>query len=519
MTERSTRGISGYARQRKAAGRVRKILLLALLVLLVVFAVWSALYYQANRRLPFPAITGGAGTGEAVLMPGFLYAISGPTGPDALEQPVGVAVAGDDRVFVVDGRKKVVRAYTADGDYLFSFDKVESPRGPALKVPGRVLIGPDGNVWVTDRSLNGIFIFSPADGSFIREFDPGSDLLANWEPLAIAFNDAGELYVCDVSLTAEHRVVAFDAAGVEFARWGSTMRTDNIMDAPSKFHYPNGIAFADNGDVYVSDMSNRRVQIFTRDGQFKDIISTSGSPLGLVADDEERFYVVDPFAHGVDIYDAEGKLLGGFGGPGLALGKFQYPSDIALDEDGRIFVSDRENNQVQVWGWPTGIIPPIEIPEEPAEWAVCLSPLLLLLIPIFRRRTAFLATPDFLDAMIASDAVPAMDDRRFKWIVTEPVWARYADRVVDEVRLEDLLDGQPYSETDVRDLMERASIDQETAITLTMAQRIGRLASEDAVLATAARELGIRVFDRERFLEQHAGGRRRSTVRRNGESE
>ena len=512
MTERPVQRITSYAASRRKRSRVRKIVLLLALVVLLAVLIWSAMYYAANRRLPFPTVVTDAP--EEITAPEFLYSISGPEGNDSLLKPVGVAVNEVGRVFVVDAGNRVVRAYEAEGDYLFSFSAVVSERGDALRLPQRVAIGPDGNVWVTDRHLKGVFIFSPDDGSFVREFVPAGEITETWGPVALAFDAEGNLYVADLGLSEDHKVLAFDSEGNEIARWGTTIQTTRMTESPGGFYYPNGIAFSAEGDVFVSDMSNHRVQVFTPEGEFKYLISTSGSPLGLAIDRQQRLCVVDPFAHGVDIYELAGERITGFGGPGLDLGRFRFPSDIALDETGRMFVSDRENNQIQVWGWPTGIIPPIVLPDEPAEWGICLSPLALLLIPLLRRRTAFLATEDFIEAMVASGSVAMMNDRHFRWIVTEAVYERYLGTVVDDVRFEELLDGQPYSTTDVNDFVERSGADEQTAILLTMAERVGRLATEDSVLAEAARALDVVVFNREAFVREFAAGRKRSSARR-----
>lgn len=507
MTDRSVQQITSYAATRRKRDRVRKIVLLAALVVLLMLLLWSALYYAANRRLPFPPVANLGGDGE-VAAPEFLYAISGPEGDDSLEKPVGVAVNEDGRVFVVDVRSRVVRAFEIDGDYLFTFNTVESDKGTALRLPQRVAIGPDGNVWVTDRHLKGIFVFSPDDGSFVREFIPNSDVTETWGPVALAFDAEGNLYVADLGVSQNHRIVAFDSEGNEIARWGSTVQTTKMTESPGGFYYPNGIAFSNEGDVFVSDMSNHRVQVFTPQGEFKYLIYTSGSPLGIAIDRQQRLCVVDPFAHGVDIYELSGERITGFGGPGLALGSFRFPSDIAFDETGRMFVSDRENNQVQVWGWPTGIIPPFVLPEEPVEWGICLSPLLLLLIPLFMRRTPLVTTEDFLDNAIETGIVPKMNNRRFKWVVTEEVFEKYLDRRVGGIRFEELLVGEAYSRTDVADFIEKSGADERTAIYLTMAERAGRLATEDAALAEAARALGIVVLDGERFVREFAAQRR-----------
>jgi sugar lactone lactonase YvrE len=512
VTERSTTDISRYATERRKRSRIVRIVLLVLLLLLLILLAWSAMYYAANRRLPFPQVE--SVTGVTAPAPEFLYAISGPDGGDSLAQPVGVAVTADDKVFVVDAKARVVRSYFADGRYRFSFNSIVSDKGSQLGLPARVTIGPDGNVWVTDRRLGGIFVFDPDSGAFVREFIPESDVVETWRPIALAFNADGELYVADLGLNKLHRVVAFDSEGNEIARWGSTVQTTHITQAPGGFYYPNGIAFAANGDVFVTDMSNHRVQVFTPVGEYKYLMATSGSPLGVVVDPDQRLYVVDPFAHQVDIYELDGTRITGFGGPGLALGRFRFPSDLALDEAGRMFVSDRENNQVQVWGWPSGLIPPFELPDTPAGWLFCLSPLLLLLIPLLRRRIAFMTMPDFIEAMILVEAVPKMDDRKFKWIVTERVWDAYAQRASGDVRFEDLLHSEGYSRTDVDDMIEKSGVDEATAIVLTMAERAGRLATEDPVLAEAAAALGISVVDRERFLKEYAARRRGKTARR-----
>ena len=77
-----------------------------------------------------------------------------------------------------------------------------------------------------------------------------------------------------------------------------------------------------------------------------------------------------------------------------------------------------------------------------------------------------------------------------------------------------MLDGQPYSRTEVAEFMEHSGADEQTAILLTMAERIGRLATEDATLAAAARAMDITVVDRERFLREFAIRRRSSSARR-----
>jgi hypothetical protein len=77
-------------------------------------------------------------------------------------------------------------------------------------------------------------------------------------------------------------------------------------------------------------------------------------PRGAAIDGRDRLHVVDAVAQAVMVYDVTGpqpKYLFGFGDWGVGDGQFNYPSDIALDSTGRLYVADRENNRVQVWSY------------------------------------------------------------------------------------------------------------------------------------------------------------------------
>ncbi len=502
MTE-SDRKLSNFLAERERRGRVKKIVALVILVVLLLLLMWSTFNYLENGRIVVPFL--GAGK-ESVSPPEYLYSIAGPEGANALTQPIGVAVTESDFVYVVDNKNELIRSYDVDGSYNFSFGTIESAEATSLAQPGRVMINPNGEVWVTDRLLRGIFVFD-RNGAFLREFVPEGDASETWAPIAVAFDSVGNVYVADIGRTKEHRILKFDANGVELVRWGKTVQTQRMDESPGGFYYPNGIAIAKNGDVFVSDSNNRRVQVFSADGEFKYIIPTSGTPRGMVIDKEQRLYVVDAFAHAVDIYDLKGKRIAGFGGNGVALGQFQYPSDVALDKRGRIFISDRENHQVQVWGWPSvGLIPTIETPQTPIQWTICLSPLLLLLIPLLRRKRSIVVTSDFVEGMALAEKMTIMNDKRFKWVVPAESFGEYEGRVLDGVALGDLLKPEPYSESDVSELIEKGGISRASAILLTMSQRVGRLATEDADLAKSARAMSVEVFDRRTFLDSFGGG-------------
>jgi sugar lactone lactonase YvrE len=80
-------------------------------------------------------------------------------------------------------------------------------------------------------------------------------------------------------------------------------------------------------------------------------------PRGIAQDDSSRLFVVDTTDHMVRVYTVGDKAaeaptyVGSIGGEGRADATFEYPNGLAVDKRAHIYVTDRENNRVQVWGY------------------------------------------------------------------------------------------------------------------------------------------------------------------------
>ncbi|MHB9002463.1 MAG: NHL repeat-containing protein [Coriobacteriia bacterium] len=477
----------------RRSSTIRKALLLLLLLLLLSAVVYSAVYYAKNRRLPIPQIT-QQGQAEEILPPVYVFSIAGPAGNNALTRPVGVAVSDADRVYATDTDAGVVRVYNLEGDYQFTVSD-------QLEAPVHLAIGPEGNLYASDRRIRAVQVFTPL-GEFVRSIEIPDEEGVPWSPFGMAWDGDGNLYVTDVGITDKHRVIVFGPDGTELRRFGSTMRAAQMSDAPGQFYFPNGIVFAQDGRLYIGDSNNRRVQVFDENGEFDTFIRTSGIPRGMVIDDQDRMYVVDALAHTIDVYTLEGERLVSFGAAGAGPGQFRYPNAIDLDRDGRIYISDKESHQVQVWEWPDEpiIVPPV-LPETTGQWAaLCLSPLLLLPLLIWFRRKRFAVTEDFVDHMIELDKIDVMNRRRWKWVTPEGVWPVFEGRTVGNVDLGELIHAQEHSDSDARDLSDKMRIPYDDAVLLVIARRAKRLCTDDSRIAALARELDIEVFDVRTFL-------------------
>jgi sugar lactone lactonase YvrE len=278
------------------------------------------------------------------------------TAIDGLQAPMGVAVGQDGRVYVAEaGGERKIHIYNSAGQELGSFapPAADAPNS----VPLYVAINPNGNVYVSDRGANAIFIFSP-DGTSLGQVTP-PDGPENWHPLGLTFDPMGNLYVADVT-PEKHRVLVLDAEGRLKLSFGSQGNADG------QFWYPNGIAVDSQGRMYVADSNNGRMQAFDKDGKFLFKINRGMStgdlsmPRGIAVDSENRLLIADTSRGTVQAYaitasagsdpqTAPLEYLGSFSGDAGNGTVLQFPNGLALDGHGNVYVTDRANNQVQEW--------------------------------------------------------------------------------------------------------------------------------------------------------------------------
>jgi len=117
-----------------------------------------------------------------------------------------------------------------------------------------------------------------------------------------------------------------------------------------EFDSPTGIAVDPNGNVFVADTNNGRIEKFSPTGAFLDIIGTKGSgqgqlaaPNGIAVDSAGNIYVADASNHRVQKLAADGKLIAEWRGPDAG---FYGPRRIAIGPDNSIYVLDQGRTRV-----------------------------------------------------------------------------------------------------------------------------------------------------------------------------
>jgi DNA-binding beta-propeller fold protein YncE len=122
---------------------------------------------------------------------------------------------------------------------------------------------------------------------------------------------------------------------------------------PGAFVYPRAITVGRDNAIYVVDKS-ARIQRFSPEGDFETVWNMperrAGKPVGLWAGPNGRIYVADTHYHRVIVYDRDGKELARFGRKGTGDGEFQLPTDVVVDREGFIYVSEYNgNDRITKW--------------------------------------------------------------------------------------------------------------------------------------------------------------------------
>jgi len=256
----------------------------------------------------------------------------------ALSLPSDVAIGSGGRAYVVDGGNHRVVVFSSAGQYLFAIGRKGEGSGEFRDPVG---IGADaqGRVYVADSGNHRIQMFD-ANGRFSGSFPTGSG-----RPIDVAPDPEGKtLYV-----TGSHRLTAYSPSGQVLRQWGSEGQSQG------EFRYPASVLVAPEGQVYIVDALNSRVQIFDPQGKFVFQVGEWGvlpgqffRPKGVALDSKNRIYVTDSYMDLVEVFNSDYQFQHVLGAKGK-IRKVTAPGGIAIDASDRLFVAEMLVNKVSVF--------------------------------------------------------------------------------------------------------------------------------------------------------------------------
>ena len=249
--------------------------------------------------------------------------------------PRGIALAADGRLFVADNFNHRIRVISADGATVSTYAGIgfgvadgSSTSTAQFARPDGIALAADGRLFVADEFNNRIRVIS-ADGATVSTyagdgvdgFADGSTSTARFDfPNRVAVAADGRLFVAD-ELNHRIRVISADGATVStYAGSGSTGFV-NGSTSTARFSQPQGVAVAADGRVFVVDTGNHRIRVISADGATVSTYAGSGNT---------------------------GFSAGGFADGSTSTARFDEPNEVVVASDGRVFVADTFNHRIRV---------------------------------------------------------------------------------------------------------------------------------------------------------------------------
>ena len=358
------------------------------LVAMVVFAQENAPATQSAPEIPFDSV------------PFLKY------GPEMnLGEVLGVAANSKGHVLVLNhpGSSTTGPLYGNATTQLLEFDETgrfacEVGRGVyGLGYAHSVRYDKYDNLWVVDKGTNAVTKFNPAGYVTMnlgRRTEGPDDPAESYfrgngigrggeraapehvdglfhEPTDITWDSEDNIYVSDGYVNS--RIAKFDKHGNWIKSWGSRGRGgEHANENPGQFNTPHNIGIDRQGNLYVADRGNRRIQVFDLDGNFKKFIFLTvpydkkrHPVLGNISanpPDETQPWTIcitnGPGAQYLFTSDSEpgriyklslpdGKILGVLGKSGHELGQFSWAHGLACPDENTLYVADMNNWRVQ----------------------------------------------------------------------------------------------------------------------------------------------------------------------------
>ncbi len=196
--------------------------------------------------------------------------------------------------------------FDSDLDPVIQFDPngnvTESFGGGMFIWPHGIDVDSDGNVYVTDGAGSGAVPAGDKRGHQVIKFSPRGEVLMVLgtpgmagpgpdhltSPADVVIADNGDIFVADGhGIDGNNRVIKYNSRGEYLMEWGGTGY------GPGEFRTLHAIDIDADGRVYVGDRSNSRIQIFDQQGNHITTWTQFGRPSGIAFDDNGLIYVAD----------------------------------------------------------------------------------------------------------------------------------------------------------------------------------------------------------------------------------
>ncbi len=264
--------------------------------------------------------------------------------PFELLQPYGCAVDSKGNLYIADSKVGAVFIFSTDENRNVDMIK-NGVHAHFVRIIGLAMDDND-RLFVSDPGLKHVLVFDKDH----KAEDVITDGMSSPGGLAIDTKNR-LLYVADIDLD---QVLVYDADTLKLLRKIGTGGHKHELTSPGDFSKPAGVAVDAEGNLYVADTMNNRIEIFDADGQFISTFGKNGDgpgyfarPKGVAIDGDGHIWVADGMQDRVQVFNKEGQLLIALGGHGLLPGQFQGLVGITIDNKNRVFTTELSPGRAQ----------------------------------------------------------------------------------------------------------------------------------------------------------------------------
>jgi len=260
--------------------------------------------------------------------------------------PYGVAVDSKGRLYVADTKVGAIFIFnTENNDVELMKHGVDARFGEIFGLA----MDDNDRLFVSDGALHHVLVFN---AKHKVEASIGDGDLKDPSGLALDLENRF-LYVADTELD---QVLVYDADNYKLLRKIGTTGKNHTLTEPGDFAKPTNLAVDKDGNLFVSDTWNDRIEVFDADGEFIRTFGKNGDgpgdfarPKGIAVDCDGHVWVADAMLNRIQVFTPEGVLLLAFGGFGVLPGQFQALTGMTIDKSNRVFTAEQLLGRVQMF--------------------------------------------------------------------------------------------------------------------------------------------------------------------------
>jgi DNA-binding beta-propeller fold protein YncE len=266
-----------------------------------------------------------------------------------LGEPYGLAVDSKGTVYAADQRVGAIFMFNTETGVA---ELIKNKTHAHFSRIIGLAIDDNDRLFVSDPGLRHVLVFNAAHN--VEEVITEGMV----DPAMLAIDRQNRLlYLTDIELD---QVLVYDADTLKLLRKIGTTGKKHTLTSPGDFAKPTGMAVDADGNLYVCDTLNDRIEVFDADGKFIETYGKNGDgpgyfgrPKGVAIDSDGHIWVADGMQDRIQVFNKQWQLLITLGGHGFLPGQFQALVGITADSQNRIFTSEIYHGRVQQFRYVT----------------------------------------------------------------------------------------------------------------------------------------------------------------------